>query len=256
MKRKIWWFNLEGKNTGDIFTPWLFEQMGIPYEFSEGREFIGCGSVFNFAKPNSFVWGAGIHRASDKIPKCYKILAVRGKLTRDLLKMPDLVLGDPGLLLSKFYKPNVSKKHKVCILSHWTDYSYFKQFENFCPVYNMRQDSLDKPIEYIADRICECDMVFSSSLHGIIFAHSLGVPAIHIENKMLYSTDNFKFKDYYSTIGLNYFKEKFVPTNEFVDTYLLNKDRYLPKMNLIRKIQEDLMKVFPYEVSRNKAEDR
>ena len=56
-------------------------------------------------------------------------------------------------------------------------------------------------IEHVIDQICECDFIFSSSLHGIIFSHSLGIPAIHLENIVLMDdTENFKFKDYYSVL--------------------------------------------------------
>ena len=62
-------------------------------------------------------------------------------------------------------------------------------------------------IENIANSINKCNFIFSSSLHGIIFSHSLGIPAIHLENRILDSKNNYKFKDYYSTLDIPYIKE-------------------------------------------------
>ena len=40
-----------------------------------------------------------------------------------------------------------------------------------------------KDVEKVANEIKKYHFVFSSSLHGIIFSHSLGIPAIHIEKR-------------------------------------------------------------------------
>ena len=240
---KLWWFTREGNNTGDIFTPWMLWKLGIPYEYSQNREFIGTGSIFQQARPNTIIWGSGVHRLNDAAPWLYNIdnvLAVRGKLTYNLLHTDKkIVLGDPGILLNRIYQPKTKKKYKYGILAHSVDYEFLKKFESpEVPVYSMVVNEPD-PIGWLADRINECEFIFSSSLHGLIFSHSLGIPAIHVEFTPLYSTDNFKFKDYYSILDIPYKKGELGKI----------EDNCLPSRECIEKIQNDLMGVFPYEVS-------
>ena len=50
----------------------------------------------------------------------------------------------------------------------------------------------------LAAEILQSEHVFSSSLHGIIFAHSLGRPASLVKN--LSNEISIKYKDYYASI--------------------------------------------------------
>ena len=86
-------------------------------------------------------------------------------------------------------------------------YLYKKLYDKFHTKYkviNMATNDL----ESLFEEICKSELVISSSLHGIIFAHSFGVPAIHIEETDIGSKDNFKFKDYYSVLDIDYVKYK------------------------------------------------
>ena len=81
-------------------------------------------------------------------------------------------LGYPGLLLSRFFKARTKKEFDICIVSHYIDYQYFqKEYSWKYYIINMGNNS----IEDIANSINKCNFIFSSSLHGIIFSHSLGV---------------------------------------------------------------------------------
>ena len=190
--------------------------MGYKVQFSYDPNIIICGSILGrFTKKNKElkIWGAGFHRPKDKtnIKNPYLFYAVRGKLTLNKInKASDIALGDPGLLLSKFYKPLTKKKYDICIVSHINDYIYFKKtFGNKFFIINMGINN----VEQIANSINECRFIFSSSLHGIIFSHSLGIPAVHLEYKMLSSKKNFKFKDYYSVLDIPYTKEELKKEN-------------------------------------------
>ena len=167
-------------------------------------------------------------------------------MTYDLLNTDKkIALGDPGILLSRLYQPKTEKKYKYGILAHSVDYEQLKKLETpEIPVYNMVVNEPD-PIGWLADRINECEFIFSSSLHGLIFSHSLGVPAIHVEFTPLYSTDNFKFKDYYSVLDIPYKKGKIGQI----------EDDCLPSKECIEKIQNNLLEVFPYEIPRNTAKN-
>jgi len=58
--------------------------------------------------------------------------------------------------------------------------------------------SVRLPPSEFAAQIAACDAVVSSSLHGLIFADSLGVPNAHIRSSDRVAGDGYKFRDYYS----------------------------------------------------------
>ena len=118
--------------------------------------------------------------------------SVRGKLTYDKLNLTsNIASGDPGLLLSRFYKPKTTKQFNICLIVHYVDYFWF--VDNYNNTYKIINIAVND-IETLADEINQCYFVFSSSLHGIIFSHSLGVPAVHIENYKLTSKITLNLK--------------------------------------------------------------
>ena len=90
-------------------------------------------------------------------------------------------------------------------------------------------------------------------MHGIIFSHSLGIPAVHLENEILTSKSNFKFKDYYSILDIPYIKEDLKKNNFdiIIKKYEKNKNKFLPKYEIIREIQNNLLSSFPYQIMNN-----
>lgn len=108
-------------------------------------------------------------------------------------------------------------------------------------------------IEKLANSINKCNFTFSSSLHGIIFSHSLGIPSVHLENKMLTSKNNFKFKDYYSNLNIPYIKENLKKKNldNIIKKYKENRFKYLPYNKIIEEIQDRLLFSFPYQKMSN-----
>ena len=252
---KIFWWN-EEPNAGDYFGKWLLEKMGYIVNYTTKPELIVCGSLLGNAitfYPNAKIWGAGFQFESQNLPITEERIfyAVRGKLTYKKLQLTkNIALGDPGLLLSKFFQPKTSKEYNVCIVTHFTDYKWFK--ENYHRKYYIINMGVND-VEKVANEINKCYFVFSSSLHGIIFSHSLGIPAIHYENLELNSKNNFKFKDYYSILDITYIKEKAreKKLEEIVEKYIKNKFLYLPSKKIIKQIQDSLLFSFPYQKMEN-----
>lgn len=54
-----------------------------------------------------------------------------------------------------------------------------------------------------------CDIIISSSLHGIVFAHSYGKKALWIEISKNVIGDGYKFYDYYSSLN-EYSPDRFI----------------------------------------------
>ena len=226
--------------------------MGYRVQFSNTPDLIICGSVLGrnkFMQNYTKIWGAGFH--FDEEFNTFKnrnlFYAVRGKLTLKKLNFSsNIVLGDPGLLLSKYFKPITKKQYDICIISHYQDYEYFNQkYRGKYFIINMATNNIEK----LANSIYKCKFIFSSSLHGIIFSHSLGIPAIHLEYKELVSKKNFKFKDYYSVVNISYIKEDLKKQNleQIIKKYNYSKLNFLPSNKIINHIQENLLSSFPFE---------
>ena len=68
------------------------------------------------------------------------------------------------------------KQYKIGIIPHYVDeYKVRRMYGGEFHIISM----VTSDIEKLADDILSCDLIVSSSLHGIIFSHSLGVPAYH-----------------------------------------------------------------------------
>lgn len=248
-KVKIYWWNGE-PNAGDYYSKWLASKMFGQTLFIHSKEpdFVCCGSILSHAglRYDTKVCGAGFHNEDGKvvINNVDNYYAIRGKLSyKKLNTKKPIVLGDSGLLASKFYKPKSKNKHRYGILCHWKDYQDLnKIYGSKHNVINMGTNS----VEEVLEKISECEMVFSTSLHGIIFAHSFGIPAKHVEYKQLESKNNFKFKDYYSVLDIPYEKYVLKSNDDLRELIRMvdKKEKYLPSKEIIQNIQENLLDAF------------
>lgn len=229
MKRTIdlWWSpSPRPGNFGDILSPIILKKLG--YSIKEARrtssgKFMCIGSTAKFIKPGDTVWGTGIMRDSDPIEKNAKYLAVRGPLTGN--KIGCDVYGDPGLLCSHFWPIVRTATKSLGVLPHYVDY---KQHD----VGGINQiDILNaNPIE-VVKQINEYDSIISSSLHGIIVAHSFGIPAGWWQPSNKLSGDGSKFEDYALSVGI-----KLTPEKDYKKVTMT-----LPPHEKIKQIQKNLL---------------
>lgn len=245
---KLYYYN-DTDNAGDFFASWLLRKFNKLVEFSNNAEIAITGSILAWPQvKHAKIWGCGFHNFEDKyFGNKDNIYAVRGKLTADKLNLQNVVTGEPGLLVSRFYKPSTIKKYKFGIVAHYIDYDFFSKLNlpSYVKVINM--GTID--IEKLMDEIYECEFVLSSSLHGIVFAHSYGIPAIRIKHKELTTKNAFKFLDYYSNFKIKFLQKEIktqadLDWNEFE---ILYKSRILltPSLADVEKIQNNLLSVFP-----------
>lgn len=159
------------------------------------------GSVLHFTRTGDHIWGTGWN---GKIPvdrlraRRLRIHAVRGPLTRATLKSRGMavpeIYGDPALLLPDLYPQ----------LPRWRDSP--RRGTAWLPNLNdtgispagMRVIDPREPLWRVLEGIAVSDFVVASSLHGVILADALGIPARLVlpQHEPL-----FKYEDYFEGTG-------------------------------------------------------
>lgn len=202
-KEKInYWFWKRGNNFGDMLNiPVLNYISKNKYEFRyvgkySQHKLLAVGSVLNKLTPYNVVWGAGsIQKRKIKIPVGCKILAVRGPLTKKMLGInKKIAYGDPGLLMPEIYVPiKLEKKYDIGILPHYVDHSFMKIKDESILMINVKAN-----YKKIINQINSCDLIITSSLHGVLVSEAYNKPVVWIKspsNRII--GGSFKFNDYF-----------------------------------------------------------
>lgn len=235
------------------------------YLFPFESNVVGVGSIIFSGNKRSHIWGSGF---MSQMEQCkYGIIhAVRGYLSLKKiheqiangasLKFADKVaVGDPGLLLSRFVRPSV-KKYRIGLVPHFSEIDFF--MKNYGQKYHVI-DLRSSDIESVTKEITACEYIISTSLHGIIVAHSFSIPALWMEYTGLEeNTNGFKFYDYFSSVGIQTYVpirdiENFLRDEETIINFFNTRKKYsLPSANL-DKICADLLSVAPFPIINQKS---
>ena len=212
-------------NWGDKVGPVIFEYISgikpikVDVAFKNKNKedtYLTVGSILQRADIYSIIWGSGFITETSKLKQKPKaIYAVRGPLTgKKLIDQGCVckVYGDPVLLFSRFYKPNIQKKFKLGIVPHFIDKKslFLKKFKNDSDVLII---DIQGTINGFIDDICSCDLIASSSLHGIIAADAYKIPSIWIQLSSKVKGNGFKFRDYFSSVKREDIKPLIVDEN-------------------------------------------
>jgi len=238
-------------NFGDEVTPLLIRKLfGYRVEWSppEHCDIAGAGSIMEILQRESKnncvqVWGSGfIKTGDDDVSNNLNFLAIRGRYSQARLNHKVKVLGDPGLLISRAYKPKSSKqRYRVGIIPHYVDTDSVKFIDIQSRLNAKIINVLDSP-EKVADSIAACDIILSSSLHGLVFSDSYGKPSIWTPFSEKLVGGDYKFNDYYSIFGEEAKKiDCKTVTSAMIDEFIKN---YQPRA--VVNIQNELMKSFPF----------
>lgn len=198
-----------GLNWGDALSPVLVHALsGKVVVHTDGLHlyrFLAVGSILGSANEQAEVWGSGfICENATVIGTPRKIHAVRGPLSRASLLAQGIecpaVFGDPALLLPRLYNPTVGKRYSVGIVPHYVDKSHpwLASFRNDPQV---RILDIESGITDFVQAIKSCEVILSSSLHGLICADAYGVPNGWIQLSDDVIGGDFKFRDYRHSTG-------------------------------------------------------
>lgn len=202
--------------------------------------------------PHVDVWGTGFINYDDCKGHFFKrdmvFHAVRGELSRRAVermtgKSLDIPTGDAGILASHLFNERQEKRYSVGIIPHICDIddpsvaALARSYEDSV-IINLR----DEPVEVLR-QIDRCEVILSSSLHGLIAADSFHIPNKHIVFSDRPKGDGFKFDDYYSGFGVFHMpwdlREKKAPE------IIRIKDEYMISIRAVEEKKTDMKRSFP-----------
>jgi len=238
----------ESDNLGDLLAPvivdHMLEQKGIsPDKKVSGRKHLyAVGSILTAGLQDATVWGSGVLNPviSYRLEKRkFDVRSVRGPLTRIVLtdygyKVPE-IFGDPAMLMPEIYQPaDTEKKYRYGLILH-KDY---RSENDLSGEESLKIDICTSDYKDFINKIVSCDMIISSSLHGIILAEAYGVRAVLLKPQV----DLFKYYDYYYSTGRLDF-----PVADSVEEAKKTKAADIPDFTAIR---QNIKSAFPYDIYR------
>lgn len=191
------------QNFGDVLSPILVGRMlsarGISESSSRHQRLLAIGSILHLARDGDTVWGSGVNGKipiADIVVRSLDVTAVRGPRTAEVLSSLGFsvadVFGDPGLLIPDLLGVTKSPeaRFKVTSIPNLNDLAEWSEMPGL----------LDPRSDYmtILQRIAQSHIVISSSLHGLVMADALGVPASWFVS--LHEAE-FKYQDYLEGTG-------------------------------------------------------
>jgi len=202
-------------NFGDALTPYLIRKISgkMPVwvePTSDIPKVLVTGSILNVDAVNATIWGCGIANSDDELP-VRDIRCVRGNLTldryisqrikykEDLEHTENVAVGDPCLLLPTYFNPEVTKKYKIGIIPHYIEaYYLFNNIPNIKEYSDILVLDVNKDVEEFIKDLLSCEIIMSSSLHGIICADAYNIPSCHVQFTDKIGGDGFKYVDWFS----------------------------------------------------------
>lgn len=211
----------DGKNNfGDDLSPLLINHLlkcDVQKKSMLNADLIGIGSILSywsnnwrasqrkildtvFRRPAPAIWGSGLIAPRPLIMPDFDILALRGPLTKSYVATDsDIAFGDPGILASMVVQAS-SKSGLIGVVPHYVDklspiIRELASLDGF-KIIDVEGDCIE-----VIQSISECDLILSSSLHGLITADSFGIPNARIKLSDKVGGGDFKFTDYYLGMG-------------------------------------------------------
>lgn len=213
-------YSLPQANFGDLLTlpilQFVAQQVDPRLTFvhcsdPQQADIIGIGSILSNAKPScgAYIWTTGTARPKEtKALGNARVMAVRGAKTWALCGSgalgKDPALGDGGLLLRYMYpEKSQTKRFRLGLVPHVIDYETLVKTLSRHP--DITVIDLRKPIPVVIEQIKACQVILSSSLHGLVAADSFDIPngMAHFANSRHIIGGLFKYQDYYSTFGFS-----------------------------------------------------
>lgn len=209
----------ERRNFGDLLSPLLLKHFAqlknVEHASPTEADIVCVGSVLDVLPQKGWrgvVAGSGkLHKETRTDLTDAHVMGLRGFLTlADVTLRPvdrrNIVIGDPGLLVTELVNPNRGRYPLGCV-PHVTDTELFPR-----ELARARREHYAEPLLIdpagdpltIITQIASCQKIISSSLHGVITADAFGIPRRTERFPAMfnrYEGGDFKFADYGSSIN-------------------------------------------------------
>ena len=255
--KAFWWRDNNSNvmlNFGDEITPYILNKLFRlrPIRQQPASADLACaGSIIGIVIRESCgnkikIWGSGLIMPLDNNSDFSNLefCAVRGHKTKTQLGIDrDIPLGDPALLLPLITKPSRIKLHKVGILPHYVDANLpvVKELQKQKGIHFI---DVTAPVYRVIREITSCELILSSSLHGLIASDAYAIPNIWTPLSDSLTGGSFKFEDYYSSLGR---ETKPYDINNF-DVHMIRSyinDYCAIPMEKLKEMQKGLIDSFP-----------
>ena len=217
----------------------MSEKFGLQYS-TLSKRLLAVGSILHMAEDGDTLWGTGVNGKAEKVLHRFQSLdvrAVRGPVTRDYLagmgiRSPE-VYGDPGMMISSVFPPVRKRQGLALLIPNYNDFHLFDGQESGVRIVSPFTD-----LKTVTELISSAEIVFSSSLHGLVFAEAYNVPAVlllppgHAESIV-------KYEDYYNGSGRRSFPVA-TSLNEALRISPVSLPSEAPTSSLVSKFRKDL----------------
>jgi len=237
-------------NFGDLLGPVVVRGLVTAFGLSravrsadEPPRLLSVGSIAHFARPGDVLWGTGMNtKESVGIAGPLDVRAVRGPISRDLLREAGIpcpeVFGDPALLLAAVLPRLIPRgRYELTIVPNLNELAEWRG----------RPDVLNPRarLRHVLRRVADSRLVVGSSLHGIIVAEALGLPARAIRSR---TEGAGKYADYFRATG----RDPETETAETLDEAIARGGAPAPHWDpepLLRAFPDDLWSGRPSEAA-------
>ena len=244
------------KNFGDWLSPLLVEALSgcrVVHARPNQCDLMGLGSILAKAKNHFWnrkidIWGSGLIEDIGTFRSPHLIHALRGRKTAAAISNKTVkILGDPGLLCPILCPDNVGTKKEFLVgfIPHYVDQGH-PVLEKLCTRYPCFTtiDVFESVLTFM-QRVASCEIVVSSSLHGLITADAFGVPSIWMKLTENVWGNDFKFHDYLSI----YSQADVMP---FLPSAITTDEDIIKLADAVRRpgidgIKESLYESFPFK---------
>lgn len=192
-------------NAGDIYNRDLVRHLyGTEPEIVDGgRRILLVGSIVHRVQDGDIVAGVGTKGSPQAEGVTARIVGARGPLTVDVLREAGhdvsgvRFLLDPGLLIADVFpklRRIAPKPGSVAFVPHYRERPRYESTREYDVL------DVDQTPYGLARDIARHETIYASSLHGVIFAHALGRPAVLVAPQT--AEPEIKYRDYFASVGL------------------------------------------------------
>ena len=226
-----------------VYPKWYSTSLNLIAKFTDYPNNVWCtGFIFSESKEcpdNMFIRDMKFHSVRGELTKLRVERIINTKL--------DIPTADGGIITPYLFDKPFSKKYNVGVIAHMDEQNH-PTFQRILQAYEKSVfiDLRKEPMTVIED-IASCEIIISSSLHGLIVADSFGIPSKWIKVTDALKGDGFKFHDYYSAFGLQV--EPYDMSNLNVKIPTLNNviDHYRILPQVMEEKQKQIYEAFPFK---------